>query len=201
WTSEAIPSALIFEDNRLLSNVNHVVIGEGYGISSGVRFYRTTLEKINHDNDHFFAPVRIGFWYWNTLENRMIDTRLVGITEEEMTPAFFGGTGKMEMFYGERKTYRFTNGDGKPVANTSVRLATAEDGYSQTRQTDADGRAAFDILSVRHFKFGNSLEHGGVAGTPGRTDYRQYIFSADGYRSYSISALEMEARNSFTLSE
>jgi hypothetical protein len=126
----------------------------------------------------------------------MIDTRLVGITEEEMTPAFFGGTGKMEMFYGEGKTYRFTDGDGKPVANTRVRLATAEDGYSQTQRTNADGMAAFDILSVRYFKYGNSLEHGGVSGTPGRTDYRQYVFSADGYQPCTVSAGEVQAATS-----
>jgi hypothetical protein len=78
-------------------------------------------------------------------------------------------------------------------------LATEENGYSQTQRTNTDGRAASDILSVRHFKYGNSLEHGGVAGTPGRTDYRRYVFSADGYRSYSFSALEGEVMTSVIL--
>jgi hypothetical protein len=190
WTSEEIPDALIFEDNRFISNVNHIIIGEGYGITSGVRFYRTTLEKIDHDNDHFFAPVRIGFWYWNTLGNRIIDTKLVGITEEEMTPRFYGGTGKMEMFYGERKTFRFTDGDGRALANKAIKLATANGDYRQTQETDAEGRAGFDLVSVRHFKYGNSLEDGGIPGTPERTDYEEYVFSADGYRPYSFSAAE-----------
>jgi hypothetical protein len=199
WTSEEIPDALIFEDNRFLSNVNHIIIGEGYGITSGVRFYRTTLEKIDHDNGHFFAPIRLGFWYWNTLENRMIDTKLVDITEEEMTPHFYGGTGKMEVFYGERKTFRFTDGNGRPVAGKTIRLTTTEGDYRQTEQTDAEGKAGFDLVSVRHFKYGNSLENGGIAGTPGRTDYQQYVFSADGYRSCSISAVEGQVMTSIIL--
>jgi hypothetical protein len=184
WVSEAIPDALVFEDNRLMSNVNHIVIGEGYGISSGVRFYRTTLEKIVHDSDHgHFAPVRLGFWYWNTLKNRMIDTKLVGITEDEMTPDFYGGTGKMEVFYGERKTFQFFDRSGRPLADKTVTL-TIDEGVTQTGQTDAQGRAAFELLSVRHFKFGNSQENGGTTGTPDRTDYREYAFEAEGYHSH-----------------
>jgi hypothetical protein len=199
WTSEEIPAALIFEDNHFISNVNHIILGEGYGISSGVRFYRTTLEKIDHDNDHFFAPLRLGFWYWNTLGNRMIDTKLIGITEDEMTPHFYGGTGKMEVFYGERKTFRFTDGDGRPLANTSITLATMEGDYRQTQQTGGDGRAGFDLVSVRYFKYGNSLENGGITGTPGRTGYGQYVFSADGYRPYILSAAEGKVTASIML--
>jgi hypothetical protein len=187
WVSEEIPDALIFEDNRLMSNVNHIAIGEGYGVSSGVRFYRTTLEKIDHDSDHgHFAPVRLGFWYWNTLKNRMIDTKLVGITEDEMTPDFYGGTGKMEVFYGERKTLQFFDGSSRPLAGKTVTLAIG--GITQRQQTDAQGRAAFDILSVRHFKFGNSQENDGITGTPERIDYQaqEHVFSAPGYHSYRV---------------
>jgi hypothetical protein len=183
WVSEEIPDALVFEDNRLLSNVNHIVLGEGYGISSGVRFYRTTFEKIGHDTDHgFFAPVRLGFWYWNTLKNRIIDSTLIGIAEEEMTPDFYGGSGKMEVFYGERKIFRFFDKNNLPLAYKAVTL-TIEEGVTQTEQTDADGIAAFDIFSARHFQLGNSLENGGIKGEPTRTDYQAdtFTFSADGY--------------------
>jgi hypothetical protein len=129
----------------------------------------------------------------------MIDTNLVGITEAEMTPAFYGGTGKMEMLYGERKTFRFTDGDGRPLAHKSISLATAEDGYRQTQQTNAEGKASFDLLSTRHFKYGNSLENGGIAGTPGRIDYQRYVFSAEGYKPYSISAAEGKTAQSIRL--
>jgi hypothetical protein len=184
WDSEDIPDALVFEDNRLISNVNHIVIGEGYGITSGVRFYRTTLEKIDHDIGRFYAPLRLGFWYWNTLKNRIIDTKFAGVTEEEMTPYFYGGAGKMEVFYGERKTFLFIDGDGLPLANKTITLATENSGIVQTRQTNAEGEASFDMVSAGHFKYGNSLENGGKAGEPGRSEYGRHIFSARGYNSY-----------------
>ena len=63
---------IIFEDNRFIGNVNLVTIGEGYGICNSVWMYRTKLEKIDHDSE-FFRPVRLGFWYWDTDNNRMID--------------------------------------------------------------------------------------------------------------------------------
>jgi hypothetical protein len=105
----------------------------------------------------------------------------------------------MEMFYGESKTFRFVDGNGRPLARKKIRMATAEGDYRQTEQTDADGRASFDLVSVRHFKYGNSLENGGIPGTPERTDYQQYVFSAKGYRSYSFSAAEGKAMPSIIL--
>jgi hypothetical protein len=183
WVSDEIPDALIFEDNRLITNVNHITIGEGYGISNGVRFYRTTLEKIDHDIvEKFYAPVRLGFWYWNTFKNRIIDSTLIGVTEEEMMPYFYGGAGKMEVFYGERKTFQFFDKNGSPLAYKAVTLTS--EGGTQTEQTDAEGKASFDIFSARHFKFGD----GEFPGIPGRTDYQgdTLTFSADGYYSYTL---------------
>jgi hypothetical protein len=200
WTSEDTPSAVVFEGNHFISNVNHIILGEGYGIAGGARFYRTTLEKIEHDSDHgYFAPVRLGFWYWNTLGNFMADTKLVGVTESEMIPHFYGGTGKMEIRYGERKVLTFTDESGRPVANKAITLAAAEDDYRQTLQTDGNGRAVFDLPLVRHFQYGNSVEAGGVAGTPERIDYEEYVFTAKGYRPYSITVAQWKTTSSVLL--
>jgi hypothetical protein len=185
WVSEDAPDALVFEDNRFISNVNHIIIGEGYGITGGVRFYRTTFEKIDHDNDHFFAPVRIGFWYWNTFKNRIIDAKLVGITEDEMTPRLYGGSGKMDVSYGASVTFEFRDGEGLPIPHRSFTLDTEGSGIAQTRMTNAAGRASFDILSVKYFKYGSSLEDGGESGEPGEEAYGRYTFSAEGYGPYS----------------
>jgi hypothetical protein len=81
-----------------MGNVNLVVLGEGYGISSGLKMYNNTFEKIDHDTK-YFKPVRLGFWYWNTFNNKLINTKLIGISEEEMNPYFYGGTGYMEITY------------------------------------------------------------------------------------------------------
>jgi hypothetical protein len=205
-TSEKIPDALIFEDNRFISNISHILLGEGYGITSGVRFYRNTLEKIVHicepadtacnfgkeGNEKFFYPVRLGYWYWNTLKNRMVDTKLVGITEEEMHPTFYGGTGKMEVFYGKLKTFQFLDSGGSPLADKKITLTTENSGVVQTKRTDSEGKAEFELLSVRHHKIGNSRENGGIPGTPGENEYSRYTFSAAGYIDYTIDIDDIE---------
>jgi hypothetical protein len=103
-----------------------------------------------------------------------------------MFPSFYGGTGKMEAYYGERKAFRFTDKDNRPIANKVVTLTMPQGGIVQKEITNSDGVAFFDLLSSRHFQFGNSLENGGVKGTPERVDYQSYIFSASGLNSYTL---------------
>jgi hypothetical protein len=162
--------------------------------------YRTKLEKIEHDSE-FFRPVRLGFWYWNTGNNRMIDTEYTSFDESEMTPYFYGGTGKMDIRYGESKTLAFKNTNGTPLVNKSITLTTPDDNHTQPLQTDADGRVTFDLLTVRHYKYGNSQEHDGVSGVPLQTDYRQYVFGTDGYRPYSISLTQLKNSDVLTMEE
>ncbi|MDR1937763.1 MAG: hypothetical protein LBQ73_04600 [Tannerellaceae bacterium] len=197
---ESRPAPLIFEDNHLIGNVNLVVIGEGYGIANSVWMYRTKLEKIEHDSESF-RPVRLGFWYWNTLNNRMIDTQCVGFDEAETAPHFYGSDGKMEIRYGQMKTLLLTDENGARLANKSVTLTSPEEsGHSQTFQTDAAGQATFDLLSVRHSKIGNGRREGGIRGSEERTDYRSYIFNVKGYQSYSINIEQLKEAEQIRLS-
>jgi hypothetical protein len=196
---DVLADPIIFEDNRLIGNVNLLVIGEGYGICNNVRMYRTRLEKIEHDSE-FFYPVRLGFWYWDTWYNRMVDTEYEGFGENELTPYFFGGTGRMEMRYGESKTLTLKDRDGTPLAKRRITLTTDPgDNLTQLLLTDAAGRLTFDLLTVRHYKFGNSQENNGITGTPLRTDYEQYIFSASGYKPFSIPLAQLKDSDTLTL--
>jgi hypothetical protein len=195
WVSEEIASAILFEDNHLIANVNHIVIGEGYGIGSGARFYRTTLEKIPHDNE-FFHPIRLGFWYWNTLENKILDTTLIGITEEEFQPPqFFGGAGKMDISYGFTKKLLFTDQYGTPLSNQTLTLqsfATAENHQTLQITTDYEGYAAAEILTAKHYKYGNSQEENGVTGTPARLDYQNFTFTLAGYQPATLALADLK---------
>ncbi|MDR2126980.1 MAG: hypothetical protein LBP63_09145 [Prevotellaceae bacterium] len=197
-TGDPIPDPVIFEDNHLIGNVNLVVVGEGYGICHSVWMYGTKLEKIEHDSE-FFHPVRIGFWYWDTRNNRMVDNKLVNISEEDMTPFFFGGTGKMEISYGESKTVIIKGNNGTPLSNKSITLTTPEDGYTQTIKTDASGRLSFDLLTVRYYKFGNSQEHNGEKGERKRIDYSEYTFSCDGYQPLTVPIEQLKSANELTM--
>ncbi|MDR3268161.1 MAG: carboxypeptidase-like regulatory domain-containing protein, partial [Tannerella sp.] len=194
----AISDPIIFEDNRLIGNVNLLTIGEGYGICSSVWMYRTKMEKIEHDSE-FFHPVRLGFWYWDTWNNRLVDTEWTGIGTSEMTPHFYGGTGRMEIRYGESKTLTVRGPNGAPLTYRQITLTTPDDNYVQSLQTDGSGKLTFDLLTVRHFKYGNSQEVGGITGAPTRTDYRQYIFNASGYKPYNISLTELKNADALTL--
>ncbi|MDR3266116.1 MAG: carboxypeptidase-like regulatory domain-containing protein [Tannerella sp.] len=193
-----ISDPIIFEDNHLIGNVNLLTIGEGYGICSSVWMYRTKMEKIEHDSE-FFHPVRLGFWYWDTWNNRLVDTEWTGIVTSEMTPHFYGGTGRMEIRYGESKTLTVRGSNGAPLTNRQITLTTPDDNYTQSLQTDGSGKLTFDLLTVRHFKYGNSQEQGGITGTPTRTDYSQYIFSASGYKPHNISLTQLKNADTLTL--
>jgi hypothetical protein len=195
---DPVSGPIIFEDNHLIGNVNLVVIGDGYGICHNVWMYRTKLEKIEHDSE-FFRPVRLGFWYWDTWGNRMVDTECVGIAEREILPYFFGGTGKMEIRYGESRTLVLKNRTGAPLANLGITLTTPDDDYAQTLRTDAAGRLSFDLLTARHYQFGNSQADGGVSGVPSHTYYQQYVFSANGYRPLTVSLTQLRSSESITM--
>jgi hypothetical protein len=195
---EPMPNPIIFEDNHFIGNVNLITIGEGYGICDNVWMYRTKLEKIEHDSE-FFRPVRVGFWYWDTRGNRLVDTETT-LSEQEMTPFFFGGTGKMEIRYGKSKTLTIKNKNGTPIANKSFTLATVpDDNYTQTLTTKGNGTVTFDLLTVRYHKWGNSQENGGVKGTREQTDYEQYIFSVDGYKPLTVSLEQLKNISELTV--
>ena len=176
----AVPDPIIFEDNHLIGNVNLVVIGEGYGITSSVRMYRTKLEKIGHDSD-CFHPVRLGYWYWNTFNNRMIDTETKNITANEMTPDFYGNSGYMQIHYGYAHELTLT-ANSQPLRNTGVTISI--DGVQHAvEKTDGNGKLRFDVLTVQHLK---------DAGKISQTDYRQYTFTVSGYTSRNIAVSQLK---------
>jgi hypothetical protein len=174
-----IPAPIIFEDNRLIGNVNLITIGEGYGITASVWLYRTRLEMLGHDNE-YFRPVRLGFWYWNTFNNRMIDTETVNIDANAMIPHFYGSSGYMEITYGQSHELTLSAGS-QPLRNASVTVAI-DGGRTFQEKTDNNGRLRFDLLTVQHRAYNGTKQ----------TDYRQYTFTVAGYtpRSYTVAQLK-----------
>ncbi|MDR2336675.1 MAG: fibronectin type III domain-containing protein [Candidatus Nomurabacteria bacterium] len=197
WTSEEIADAILLEDNHLITNVNHIVLGEGYGITNGARFYGTTFEKIEHDSE-FFRPVRLGFWYWNTLGNKIIDTKLVGISEKEFEPYFYGGTGKMDIKYGFSKNPQFVDQHGSAIANQTITIQIDGDETTQIT-TDAGGYASFEVITNKYYKYGNSVENGGISGTPAQIDYQAYQFSLANYQPNTMPISSLKSASQIVL--
>ena len=183
-----IPDPIIFEDNHLIGNVNLLVIGEGYGITSSVWMYRTKLEKITHDSD-FFSPVRLGFWFWNTYNNRMIDNQLINISDSEMMPDFYGSTGIMEISYGNEHQLTLT-ASNQPIKNKSVTISM-DDVRTFEAVTDNNGVVRFDLLTVQHLQDNDA---------PLQRTYQQYTFTLSDYapRTLSTSLLKTTTTLIFT---
>jgi len=184
--SANIPQPIIFEDNRFIGNVNLITLGEGYGIASSVWMYRTTFEMLEHDNE-YFRPVRLGFWYWNTLNNRLIDTETINIASNGMTPHFYGSDGYMEISYGQSHELMLTAGS-QPLRNTTVTI-TIDGARTFNETTDNNGRLRFDFLTVQHLSYQ----------TVSKTDYQQYTFTVAGYtpRTIPVSQLKTTATIAF----
>lgn len=183
-----IPDPIIFEDNHLIGNVNLLVIGEGYGITSSVWMYRTKLEKIEHDSEHF-RPVRLGFWYWNTFNNRMIDTETKGIAPNEMTPYYFGNKeGYMEISYGESREVTFTSGS-QPLRYSRINISV--DGVQNfSGTTDSNGKLRLDLLTVQHLS-----DRGNVS----NKNYQQYTFTVNGHTPRTVSVSQLKTLTTIAL--
>jgi hypothetical protein len=143
--------------------------------------YRTKLEKIEHDSESF-RPVRLGFWYWNTLNNRMIDTELINLNEQDMIPHFFGNDeGYMEMYYGQTCELLITDASNTPLRNTEITVETV--GSTTKLRTDNIGKLKPDLLTVRYLR---------DKGVNRFTNYQSYTFRVEGYRAYTISVAQLK---------
>jgi hypothetical protein len=199
-TSEEVPNAIIFENNHFLWNVNLVIIWEWYGISSWVRFYNNTLEKIESESE-YFRPIRLGFWYWNTLDNKMIDNKLVNINESEMIPHFFGGTGKMEMTYWISKTLTFVDENNIPLANKTIVVSVNSGAIIwENIVTDNQWKAKFELLTSKHSKIGDNLKNWWIPWTPANIYYVNYSFSEGSNKSGDIDIEELKGLDKVVLS-
>jgi hypothetical protein len=191
--NDNIPSPIIFSNNHLIGNVQLITLGEGYGILGNAWFYNTKLERINHD-DSFFAPIRLGFWCWNTFGNRMVDNILLGnMTENDLTPRFLGGAGYMDIRYGVSKQISVFDENGESLKNAELHIKFP-DGYFDKVTTDNNGRVNIDWLQIKQVKAGSCQDgtcgvgcgegsgHSGTfQGTPTKIEYSELtIGTADG---------------------
>jgi len=188
---DPLPTPIIFEDNRLIGNVNLITFGSSYGVGGSAHFYRTKLEKINH-TDVYFAPVRLGYWYWNTYDNYMIDAIPGEGIDMEQAPAFHGSTGYMEVFYGQSvKLVATDQCNGSPLCNTGIKIST-EGRLPIDVITDNDGYFTFEMLTVHHLKTDNVIS---------RRNYATYTFSVAGYPDCTIATEVLKTRKGIALND
>lgn len=187
----SLPTPMIFEDNTLIGNVNLITFGSSYGIGGSTCFYRTKMNRINHTDD-YFAPVRLGYWHWNTRDNFIIDAMPGEGVDLEQSPAFHGSTGYMEVYYGVTKKILITDiCEGNPLRNTDVTITS--DGLSPIiTKTDHEGYVSFEMLTVHHMKSDNVISC---------TDYSLYTFTVAGYPDCAIATATLKEREGLALND
>lgn len=180
----SLPIPMIFEDNHLIGNVNLISFGSSYGIGGSSYFYRTQFERIETYDSHF-APVRLGYWYWNTRDNRIIDA----VPENGVDlnpPAFLGNDGYMEISYGQSHVLTVTDKcSGLPLSNKDVTITMNGSRMMEVR-SDETGLLRFDLLTVQHLKEGRQIS---------QTDYTSYTFTISGYQPYTIMTGQLKTTN------
>ena len=171
-----LPPPVLFEDNTLIGNVNLITFGSSYGIGDNARFYRTTMERIDSIDD-YFTPVRLGFWYYNTRENYIIDAIPGKGVDLEQAPVFYTNGGNVEVYYGITKKLLIKTCKGNILRNTDITI-TSTGILPIVTKTDNDGYVTFEMLTTRHWNENNTIF---------RTDYTPYKFSVSGY-DYEVAA-------------
>ncbi|MDR0833410.1 MAG: T9SS type A sorting domain-containing protein [Candidatus Symbiothrix sp.] len=211
---------MIFEDNTFISNVNFIEFGGTYGISGSNRFYRTKFERITHNDSHF-KPLRLGYWWWNTFDNRVIDSQ-VGPGVDLNDVHYWGDRGFMEVTLGNSKLIQLQDNCGNAIPDADVIMTLAPDtvpiftkgettiDVSGNRHntlikgartiesvTGAQGNVAFDLLTTQHIKAGTGS--GGTIGTPTRMDYTGYTINVAGYQPLTIAIADLKAATTLKL--
>lgn len=181
---------IVFEDNRLIGNVNLVCFGSSYGTGGSTRFYRTRLERIPRYDSHF-APFRIGWWNLTSRDNYMIDP-LPGEGVDIETPHYFRNEGYMELYYGYTKNLLLTDDcKNEPLSNKEITITTP--GLTPiTASTDNDGIVTFEMLTVRHLKVDRDVF---------RTDYTPYTFAAEGYTPSPVATQTLMETDALALED
>ncbi|MDR1101765.1 MAG: hypothetical protein LBL34_05370, partial [Clostridiales bacterium] len=153
----------IFRRNTFITNEVAVMFGTSYGGGGAGWFYDTKIVKHSQYSDNFM-PVRMGWWYFNTMNHRMIDTVAENfVFDPDAQPLFFGRSTYAfeedgehhiieEIRYGTSLNAQFVDQYGAPVSDANIIADIATDYRDEKILTDGGGNAEFDVLKVRHMK-------------------------------------------------
>jgi len=199
-----LPPVTMFTDNTLITNVTFVAFGSGYlsGVDN-VLFNGTHLEKIDQYTANYL-PFSIGYWYFPSTANKMLNTTAGPGVDLSANPEFFS-TGQSDLTFWNTHQLSFVDQNGNPIADTQVHIDvsgswqyypvngtvitpditpdTFDPQYALDVTTDGGGQTAADFMEINHF-----MRQPGVAE---RADYTQAVFSADGYQDTEVNISEL----------
>jgi hypothetical protein len=184
---EALPEVL-FEDNRFITNVHHINIGENRGLGRNLSFYRNTFEKINQ-NDRHFAPVRLGYWILSTFDNKLIDSITGPGVDLSLPPknnTYYNDV-YLNLDVGVSSNRAYVDATtGAMLANRAI--AYRLDGGDQgTFVTDGRGEAYREWITTK-----NSFKPGDPVRTMPQTHNRTVTFTTAGYEPLTMNIANIQ---------
>jgi len=177
WDQVTSPPVVKFTDNKLITNVTFIAFGSGYGIGNNGAFYNTTFEKIDH-NSSYYQPIRMGYWYWNSINNKLIDS-VAGPGVDLSKPPVnisYDTDNALALDIGVSSTRTYVAADtGHPLANTTVTWTT-DGGDHGSFTTDSHGIADNEWITTH-----NSHDVGDPGQTMRQVQNTAVTFTVVGY--------------------
>ncbi|MCL2654078.1 MAG: hypothetical protein FWD63_09890, partial [Propionibacteriaceae bacterium] len=186
WDQVTSPPVVMFTDNTLITNVTFIAFGSGYGIGNNGSFYNTTFEKIAH-NSTYYQPIRMGYWYWNSINNKLIDSVAGPGVDLSLLPAniSYDTTNDLELSVGISSTRTYMAGGG-PLANTTVTWLT-DGGLNGSFTTDSAGSAHNEWITAY-----NAHTVGGPGQTMIQIPSTTITFTVAGYPSVTKAIADLQ---------
>ncbi|MCB4756094.1 MAG: hypothetical protein LHV69_03525 [Elusimicrobia bacterium] len=142
----ALHLPIVFENNRLISNILMVRYMEDYGGGSNQDFKNCTF--VREGNNPEFYIFRVGWWYWDTINNDVIDCHYEG--DASADSYLFDGSGRRELNFGHFLYVRARDQNAAAIANQQIEIFDMK-GNTFTGQTDGSGVARVDLLDYTMF--------------------------------------------------
>jgi hypothetical protein len=182
---------VLFADNRFITNMNYITIGTGYGMGKNASFYRNTFEKINH-HAGYYIPFRLGFWYWSTANNKLIDS-LAGPGVDLSLPPIYNTNNieahlALDIGISSQRAY-VDAASGAPLTNRNIayRLDGGEQGAFVT---DAAGTVYREWITTKNeHKPGEALVFGGPLP---QVHNKTVTFTVEGYEPLTVNIADIQ---------
>jgi len=132
---------ILYYDNTLISNYRLFNFADSY--SSGSKHYLIRSRLVREGSVARFKPVGVGYYKYDTLDNRILSSTLQG--DINLEDAYFQGSGKQEYSVGRAAHLRALDCRGSPLRSTSF---TVRDSLGLVQQGTTDSVTGDALVQV-----------------------------------------------------
>lgn len=174
---------VIYENNTFIANATHVRFGDDYAMGGNHIFRNNIFRRFGSRSD--FKTIRMGFWLWNSYNNRFIDSAVEGGAGVDNWE--FLGTGRRDYAVGH-SLYLIAQGSGGVPLDLDSLLVSDNTGINYRVQTDATGLARVELIEYAWVANTN-------AASPTRVNHSGHTLSIPGYLPLVVSPTLFQVAN------